>query len=122
MTIKPAAHTFPRDFHGPTTFTYNLTDSSYSISPATAVVTINVDPAALMAPANYSYNGEFNKPFTPGQDHTLLEQIFSSNVEANLTVTGITKMPPNEQGSLTIESNGNFTFVPKDGWYGESTG
>jgi hypothetical protein len=108
----------PRNFHGSVSFIYIVSDSNYPLANVTANVTLIVVPPAALEPANYTHVGLYDTPFTPSTN-LLLARVNSSNPDANLTVVGIISPPNSSDGNVTVEPNGNFTFFPNPGWYGE---
>jgi hypothetical protein len=94
-------------FSGKDAFTYSAVDSSSLVS-APATVTITISPVAV--PDSYVTARDVPLVETP------VTGILANDIGAGLTLGSVTATPTH--GSLTISSDGSFTYTPNAGYVG----
>ncbi len=113
-------YTAPVDFTGTAAFEYRVTDGANTSFPANVTIEVS-EPGTATPTAN---NDEYNTP----QDTTLTiapSGILANDTDPNgdpLSVfnpTGITLV--SGQGTLTVNADGSFTYIPSPGFIGIST-
>lgn len=82
------------------------------------------EPPVLIVPANYTFETPFETPLNSEQSSNLLADIQSSDPSKpmKLVVKGVLKAPLPSEGNVTVEPDGNYTFVPAPGFSGEWAG
>ncbi len=103
------AYTPAAGFSGTDTFTYNDSDSSGDTSN-TATVTITVNPTAV----NDVYTASAGSPL-----NVAASGVLGNDLGTGLTVKGVVAGP--SHGSLTLNSNGSFSYTPSAGFSGTDT-
>jgi hypothetical protein len=97
-------------FFGVDSFIYRAHDTASAVSNV-AAVTINVTPTPPVA-VNDSYTATENTPLTvsaPG--------VLANDTGANLPLTAVLVSGPTH-GTLTLSSDGSFTYTPSFGFFG----
>lgn len=109
------AYTPNTDFAGSDSFTYNARDSLGALSPA-ATVTITVNQVVNTPPtaANDSYNVNANASLNVPAPGVLGND---TDPDGNLPLTAVLVSGP-ANGTLTLNSNGSFTYTPTAGFSG----
>ncbi len=110
------------NWFGSARYPYTITDKSNGLN-ATAYVHITIPSPSgqtfTLSPANYTYTGTYSKPFSPVDASSfLLSRIQTTNPAARLSVVRVTQPPPPEDGVVTVDPNGDFTFTPAPAWQG----
>lgn len=93
--------------------------------PGTATVTLFVlTPPVLIVPTNKTNETPFETPLESQQSANLLADIQSSDPSRpmKLMVKALKKAPPPSEGSVTVQPDGNYTFVPAPGFSGGGRG
>ena len=114
MCIRDSTYTPPTGWSGTTSFTYKARDPDGAESNV-ATVTITVQNRAPTA-QNDSYttykNTTLNVP-APG--------VLSNDSDPDGDPLTAVLVSPPSQGSLTLNSNGSFTYTPPAGWSGTTS-
>ena len=104
-----------RGFAGNVTFTYNISDGA---GTANATVTLVIPQPAPLQSSTANYTASYNTNFTGPS--SVLDDIQAANPGAGpLTVVGVTTQPPPSVGTVVVDANGSFVFVPAANWTGE---
>jgi hypothetical protein len=114
LTLNPTGtftYTPDAGFVGTDSFIYTVSDGALTNS---ATVTINVTDASLVA-VNQSYSTYQNVPLTISNPSQGLLVNDSSSTGATLTISNYTQ-PAN--GSVSVNSDGVFSYTPNPGYYG----
>ena len=109
------AYTPAANFSGTDTFTYKASDGTAQSDVTTVTINITAvnDPPVV---ANNSYVATLNTPLNISAAAGLLAN--DSDVESTLTATALTQPT---HGTLSLNSNGSFTYTPMTGFTGADT-
>jgi VCBS repeat-containing protein len=110
LTYTPAA-----DFNGGDSFTYRASDGSLTSSPATVRITVNPVNDAPVA-ANDTYTVQQNAILSVPAPGVLGND---SDVDSPTLTAAVVAGPAS--GTLTLDPNGSFTYVPSAGFTGTDT-
>lgn len=111
-------HARRSNYVGNVSWVYVIEDSLVPGATPNATVTLIIAPPGTLGPANYTYEAEFDVPFTPDLSELLLRDINSSNPRKALEVVDVLTQPPPAAGVVETFPNGSFVFTPTRGWYG----
>ena len=120
LTFNPDGsfvYTPDANYSGPDSFTYTVSDGDQTSAPATVTLTVNPvnDPPTAVA-----------NTYSLGEDHTLSVPASSgllandSDVDPSTTLTAILVTGP-AHGTLTLNPDGSFTYVPDANFNGVDT-
>ena len=120
LTFNPDGsfvYTPDADYSGPDSFTYTVSDGDQTSAPATVTLTVNPvnDPPTAVA-----------NTYSLGEDHTFSVPASSgllandSDVDPSTTLTAILVTGP-AHGTLTLNPDGSFTYVPDANFNGVDT-
>ena len=103
-------------FHGTVTFTYRVTDGTTASDPVTVTITVNsVNDVPVAVPNSYTVNEDTTLTVPVGTG------LLSNDQEADGdTLTAIVATNPSH-GTLTLNANGSFTYVPAANYFGTDT-
>ena len=105
FTYTPAA-----DYYGPDSFTYQANDGSADSNVAT--VSIIVRPAANVAPV------AADDPYSGNEDSAIIGNVLTNDSDLNGDSLTAVKVSGPAHGTLTLNSNGSFTYTPDANWNG----
>ena len=108
FTYTPAAN-----YTGPDTFTYRANDGATNSNTATVSITVTPVNSAPVA-VNDSYSTPRNTPLSVNAASGVLAN--DSDPDGNPLTTALASNPAH--GTLTITSNGSFTYTPASGYTG----
>ncbi|MEA2371954.1 MAG: hypothetical protein QOH12_2348 [Solirubrobacteraceae bacterium] len=112
LTLNPNgsfSYTPTAGYHGPDSFTYQANDATASSNTATVSIRVDAPPVAV----NDSYTLDQNSPRTVGAPGVLAND---TDPDAD-PLTAVLAAGP-AHGSLTLNSNGSFTYTPTAGYSG----
>ena len=120
LTFNPDGsfvYTPDADYSGPDSFTYTVSDGDQTSTPATVTLTVNPvnDPPTAVA-----------NTYSLGEDHTFSVPASSgllandSDVDPSTTLTAVLVTGP-AHGTLTLNPDGSFTYVPDANFNGVDT-
>ena len=97
-------------YHGPDSFTYKANDGFQDSNTATVTITVDAVPVAV----NDSYTVAQNGTLTPDAAHGVL----ANDTQADGAALSAVKVSDPSHGSLTLNSDGSFTYTPTAGYHG----
>ena len=100
-------------FHGTDSFTYRASDGALQSSPATVTITVQATNSAPAA-VNDTYAVNKNTTLTV---NTATGVLANDTDADNNTLTAVIATQPSH-GTLTLNANGSFTYVPNTGFHG----
>ena len=104
------------DYNGTDTFTYRIKDGTHTSDPITVTLTINAVNEPPVAVAD-SYTVNEDTTLTVTVDNGVLKN--DTDVENDAMTVEVVQQPA--YGTLTLNANGSFTYVPLANFYGAVT-
>ncbi|MBF4193775.1 beta strand repeat-containing protein, partial [Mycolicibacterium phlei] len=100
------------NYHGTDSFTYTVSDGKGGI--ATGTVTFNIQP---VNDAPVAYNDNFTVP----EEGTLQDSVIGNDIDVDGDSITVSLVDGPKNGTLTLNPDGSFTYVPNVDFYGTDT-
>ena len=104
------------DYHGTDTFSYKANDGTHDSQTATVTITVNSINDVPVAVAD-SYDMQVGGTLTVDADQGVLDNDTDADDD---TLTAVVVTQPSH-GTLSLNSDGSFTYLPDAGYNGEDT-
>ena len=115
-------YTSNANFSGTDTFTYRISDGE-SLAPDTATVTITVRPGIVPPPVNVPPTAVADSYSSPRDDTLVVPApgVLGNDFDNNTDPTSAVLVQPPQSGTLQLNSDGSFTYLPNGGFVGTDT-
>jgi VCBS repeat-containing protein len=102
-----------KDYHGPDSFTYQANDGVASSNVATVTIDVNASPVATKEQYGVIQGGTLSVPVANG--------VLSNDTDVDSTVLTAVLVRNVDHGSLTLNADGSFNYVPNTGYSGSDS-
>jgi VCBS repeat-containing protein len=102
-----------KDYHGPDSFTYQANDGVASSNVATVTIDVNASPVATKEQYGVIQGGTLSVPAANG--------VLSNDTDVDSTVLTAVLVRNVDHGSLTLNADGSFNYVPNTGYSGSDS-